>query len=436
MEKTFYIETYGCQMNFADSEIVNSLLIKNGYLPCDDYKKAILILINTCSIRDHAEQRVLNRLQEFNALKKKKRHLKVGVIGCMAERLKEELLEKQQVVDLVAGPDVYRSLPEMLRNVFEGEKSVNTLLSEEETYAEIEPVRLSNNKLSAFISIMRGCQNYCSYCVVPYTRGKERSRDWKTIVVEAEKLFENGYREITLLGQNVNSYSFEEVNFAELLHKIADISPQLRVRFATSHPKDISDELIETIAGTANICKHIHLPIQSGSDAMLKKMNRKYTREWYLGRIAGIKSLIPNCGLSTDIIAGFCSETENDHQDTMSLMREVGYDSAFMFKYSERSNTYAAQHYPDNVPEDVKLRRLNEIIALQQDLSHESNMHDIGKDFEILVEGRSKRSDKQYYGRTSGNKVVIFNRNNENVGDYIYVKITDCTVATLFGTKN
>ncbi|GHV37396.1 hypothetical protein FACS1894178_9180 [Bacteroidia bacterium] len=329
MEKNFYIETYGCQMNFADSEIVNSLLIENGYFPCDDYKKAVLILINTCSIRDHAEQRVLNRLQELNALKKKNPDLKVGIIGCMAERLKEELLEKQQVVDLVAGPDVYRSLPEMLRNVFEGEKSVNTLLSEEETYAEIEPVRLSGNRLSAFISIMRGCQNYCSYCVVPYTRGKERSRDWKTIVAEAKKLFENGYREVTLLGQNVNSYTFEGVNFAELLRETAKISPKLRVRFATSHPKDISDD----------------------------------------------------------------------------------------------------------VPESIKLRRLNEIIALQQDLSHESNKHDIEKKFEILVEGISKRSGKQYFGRTSNNKVVIFNHNNENIGDYIYVKITNCTAATLFGNK-
>jgi tRNA-2-methylthio-N6-dimethylallyladenosine synthase len=433
MEKRFFLETYGCQMNFADSEVVSSILLDAGFVPHNDYKSSDLILINTCSIRDHAEQRVLNRLQEFNSLKKKNHEVKIGIIGCMAERLKEELLERQQSVDLVAGPDAYRELPAMLSKVYDGEKSVNTLLSEEETYGEIEPIRLSGNNLSAFISIMRGCQNFCAYCVVPYTRGKERSRDYHTIVAEASKLLGKGYKEVTLLGQNVNSYHFEDVNFAQLLAKTAEISPSLRVRFATSHPKDISDEVIDTIAKYPNICKNIHLPVQSGSNTTLLKMKRKYTVEWYLDRINKIKATIPDCGLSTDIIAGFCGETEKDHQDSLDLMKKVGYDSAFMFKYSERPDTFAAKNYPDDVSEETKLQRLNEIISLQQELSHESNLKDVGKTMEILVEGASKRSEKQYFGRTSSNKVVIFDRTTENIGDYINLKITHCSNITLFG---
>ena len=433
MNRTFFIETYGCQMNFSDSEIVHSVLASAGYTPIDNYKEADIILMNTCSIRDHAEQRVLNRLQEFSFLKKKKTHLKIGILGCMAERLKEELMQLQQSVDLVVGPDAYRDLPNLLNTVKSGEKAVNVLLSEEETYAEIEPVRVGDNQISAFIAIMRGCENFCAYCVVPYTRGKERSRDYETIVNEAKKLFEDGYREVTLLGQNVNSYHYSNVNFAQLLARVAEVNPLLRVRFATSHPKDLSDELLQTMSRYPNICKAIHLPIQSGSDPVLKKMKRKYDTAWYLDRISAIRRYLPDCSISTDIIAGFCSETEDDHQNTLKLMETVGYASAFMFKYSERPNTFAAEHYPDDVPDGIKSRRLTEIIDKQQELSLKSNQADIGKTFEVLVEGVSKKSDQRYFGRNSQNKVVVFNRTNEKIGDYVQVHITDCSAITLKG---
>jgi tRNA-2-methylthio-N6-dimethylallyladenosine synthase len=434
MNKTFFIETYGCQMNFADSEIVHSVLISAGYTSIENYKEADLILMNTCSIRDHAEQRVLNRLQEFSFLKRKKPQLKIGILGCMAERLKEELMQLQQSVDLVVGPDAYRDLPSLLNTVESGEKAVNVLLSEEETYAEIEPVRVGDNQISAFIAIMRGCENFCAYCVVPYTRGKERSRDYETIVEESKKLFKQGYREVTLLGQNVNSYQYNEVNFAQLLAKVADVNPLLRVRFATSHPKDLSDELLQTMSQYPNICKAIHLPIQSGSDDVLKKMKRKYDTAWYLDRISAIRCYLPDCSISTDIISGFCGETEDDHKNTLNVMEKVGYSSAFMFKYSERPNTFAAENYPDDVPDDVKSRRLTEIIDKQQELSLKSNQADVGKTFEVLVEGVSKKSDKRYFGRNSQNKVVVFNHGNEKIGDYVHVKITDCSAITLKGT--
>ena len=433
MNKTFFIETYGCQMNFSDSEIVHSVLISAGYTPIEHYKEADIILMNTCSIRDHAEQRVLNRLQEFSFLKKKKPHLKIGILGCMAERLKEELMQLQQSVDLVVGPDAYRDLPNLLNTVETGEKAVNVLLSEEETYAEIEPVRVGDNQVSAFIAIMRGCENFCAYCVVPYTRGKERSRDFETIVNEAQKLFEQGYREITLLGQNVNSYLYNEVNFAQLLARVAQVNPLLRIRFATSHPKDLSDELLQTMSQYPNICKAIHLPIQSGSDAVLKKMKRKYDTAWYLDRISAIRRYLPDCSISTDLIAGFCGETEDDHQNTLNIMETVRFSSAFMFKYSERPNTFAAKNYLDDVPEDVKSRRLTEIINKQQELSLKSNQADVGQTFEVLVEGVSKKSDRRYFGRNSQNKVVVFTRTNEKIGDYVHVKITDCSAITLKG---
>jgi tRNA-2-methylthio-N6-dimethylallyladenosine synthase len=433
MNKTFFIETYGCQMNFSDSEIVHSVLISAGYTPIENYKEADIILINTCSIRDNAEQRVLNRLQEFSFLKKKKPYLKIGILGCMAERLKEELIALQQSVDLVVGPDAYRDLPSLLNAVESGEKAVNVLLSEEETYAEIEPVRVGDNQVSAFIAIMRGCENFCAYCVVPYTRGKERSRDYQTIVEEAKRLFQQGYREITLLGQNVNSYHYDDVNFAQLLARVAEINHALRVRFATSHPKDLSDELLQTMSKFPNICKAIHLPIQSGSDPVLKKMKRKYDTAWYLDRIAAIQRYLPDCSISTDIISGFCGETEDDHNNTLELMENVGYSSAFMFKYSERPNTFAAENYPDDIPDDVKSRRLTEIIDKQQKLSLKSNQADVGKTFEVLVEGVSKKSDQRYFGRNSQNKVVVFTRINEKIGDYVQVVITDCSAITLKG---
>ncbi len=437
MEKKLYIETYGCQMNVSDSEVVVSILEKEGYRLTEDIKEADLIFVNTCSIRDHAEKRVRNRLQEFKHLKSKKAGLKVGVLGCMAERMKTALLEEEQFVDMVVGPDAYRDLPNLIKETEEGRQTANTILSLEETYADISPVRLDKNGVSGFISIMRGCDNYCAYCVVPFTRGHERSRDPETIVAEARDMVEKGYREVTLLGQNVNSYHWsegeEEVNFAELMHRVAAVSPLLRVRFATSHPKDISDELIETIAQVPNICNSIHLPVQSGSTSCLKRMKRNYSREWYLNRIAKIKELIPDCGLSTDIICGFCGETEEEHQDTISLMKEVSYDYAFMFKYSERPDTLAARKYPDDVPEDVKGRRLQEVIALQQQSSLENNKKDIGKVFEVLVENVSKRSKDQMSGRTQQNKVMVFNRKNTEVGDYVMVKCTDCTAATLLG---
>ncbi len=432
--KKIFIETYGCQMNFGDSEIVVSVMQDEGYFYTENIEEADIILINTCSVRDNAEQRIWGRLSEMRRLRRKKPSLLVGVIGCMAERLKEELLESGCGVDIVAGPDTYRDLPKLCREAESGGKGINTLLSTEETYADIAPVRLDKNGVSGFISIMRGCNNFCSYCVVPYTRGRERSRDYETIVNEARTLFENGYREVTLLGQNVNSYLNGEVNFPKLLAKVADISPLLRVRFATSHPKDLSDELIATMASYRNICKAIHLPAQSGSNAQLEKMNRKYTREWYLERIAAIKKAMPECSITTDLISGFCGETLEDHAATLSLMREVGYSSAFMFKYSVRPDTFSARHFEDDVTEQEKTRRLTEVIALQNELSLEGNRRDIGKHFEVLIEGSSKRSDKQLCGRTSQNKMVVFDRvEGYGAGDYIEVEITDCSSATLFG---
>ncbi|MCM1169128.1 MAG: tRNA (N6-isopentenyl adenosine(37)-C2)-methylthiotransferase MiaB [Bacteroides sp.] len=439
MKPLLFIETYGCQMNFADSEILASIL-KDQYDTTADYAQADLILVNTCSIRDHAEQRVLNRLKEFASLKKKRPGMKVGLVGCMAERLKEELLHSDLNIDLVVGPDAYRNLPNLLEDVHAGQKGIDVLLSTEETYHDIEPVRLGSNKVSAFISIMRGCQNFCAYCVVPYTRGKERSRNGQTIVAEARKLFEQGYKEVTLLGQNVNSYRADGLDFAGLMAKVAEIDPALRVRFSTSHPKDLSDSLIDVMAAYPNICKNIHLPVQSGSSAMLARMKRKYDREWYLERVSALRAKVPDCGISTDIIAGFCGETEQDHEQTLSLMREVGYDFAFMFKYSDRPGTFAHKNYADDVPEEVKLRRLNEIIGLQQQLSHESNRRDVGKRFELLVEGRSKKNESQYFGRNSQNKVVVFDNpllpDGEfkiKVGDYVVADVSGCTAATLLG---
>ena len=433
--RKLFIETYGCQMNAGDSEIVVSIMQEEGYRYTENIDEADIVLINTCSIRDNAEQRIWGRLSAMRQLKKRKPSLIVGIIGCMAERLKEQLIEKGTGVDIVAGPDTYRTLPQLVRTAEGGNKGINVELSKEETYAEIAPVRLDRNGVSAFIAIMRGCNNYCAYCVVPYTRGIERSRDPQTIVAEARTLFENGYREVTLLGQNVNSYSYGEVGFPELMAMVAQISPLLRVRFATSHPKDISDRLLEVMAGYDNICKAIHLPAQSGSNEMLKKMNRKYTREWYLERIAAIKRYMPDCAITTDLIAGFCGETLEDHSATLSLMREVGYASAFMFKYSERPGTFSARHFEDDIADDEKTRRLNEIIALQNQLSIESNEAEVGKVRQVLVEGTSKRSDEQLCGRTSQNKMVVFDRGNHKAGDYVMVKITGCSSATLFGTE-
>ena len=433
--RKLFIETYGCQMNAGDSEIVVSIMQDHGYRYTENIDEADIILINTCSIRDNAEQRIWGRLSAMRQIKKRKPSLIVGIIGCMAERLKEQLIEKGTGVDIVAGPDSYRSLPELVRTAEDGAKGINVELSKEETYAEITPVRLDRNGVSAFIAIMRGCNNYCAYCVVPYTRGIERSRDPQTIVAEARTLFENGYREVTLLGQNVNSYCYGEVGFPELMAMVAEISPLLRVRFATSHPKDISDRLLEVMARYENICKAIHLPAQSGSNEMLKKMNRKYTREWYLERIAAIRRYMPDCAITTDLIAGFCGETLEDHQATLSLMREVGYASAFMFKYSERPGTFSARHFADDIADEEKTRRLNEIIALQNQLSVESNEAEVGLIRQVLVEGTSKRSEEQLCGRTSQNKMVVFNRGNHSAGDYVTVKITGCSSATLFGEE-
>ena len=433
--RKLFIETYGCQMNAGDSEIVVSIMQEHGYRYTEDINEADIVLINTCSIRDNAEQRIWGRLSAMRQLKKRKPSLLVGIIGCMAERLKEQLIEKGTGVDIVAGPDSYRSLPELVRTAEDGTKGINVELSKEETYAEIAPVRLDRNGVSAFIAIMRGCNNYCAYCVVPYTRGIERSRDPQTIVAEARTLFENGYREVTLLGQNVNSYCFGEVGFPELMAMVAQVSPLLRVRFATSHPKDISDRLLEVMARYENICKAIHLPAQSGSNEMLKKMNRKYTREWYLERIAAIRRYMPDCAITTDLISGFCGETLEDHEATLSLMREVGYASAFMFKYSERPGTFSARHFKDDIADDEKTRRLNEVIALQNQLSVESNEAEVGKIRQVLVEGESKRSAEQLCGRTSQNKMVVFDRGDHKAGDYVMVKITGCSSATLFGTE-
>lgn len=433
--KKVFIETYGCQMNFSDSEIVGSIMKSVDYELTKDINDANVIFLNTCSIRDNAEQKINRRLRELRSYKKKNPDLKIGLLGCMAERLKEQIFN-EEAVDLIVGPDAYRDLPNLLNVTESGQKAANVILSEEETYAEIEPVRLDNNGISAFISIMRGCENFCTYCVVPYTRGKERSRDPKTIIDEALDLFEKGYREITLLGQNVNSYHWNEdkdMNFSKLIEQVALINPLLRVRFATSHPKDISDELLHTIAKYENICKAIHLPVQSGSSAVLKKMNRKYTREWYMNRIEAIKTIIPDCAISTDIIAGFCDETEENHKETLSLMQWVGFDYAFMFKYSERPDTVAAKRFVDNVEETIKSRRLDEIIELQKELSALSNKRDVGKTFKVLIEGVSKRSSQKLFGRNSQNKVVVLPKHDFKIGDYVEVKITSCTSATLIG---
>lgn len=436
-KKKVYIETYGCQMNFSDSEIVGSILREHNYEPTSDMKVADLILMNTCSIRDNAEQRVRNRLNELHSLKKKKSTLRIGLLGCMAERLKEKLLEEERHIDLIVGPDGYRSLPQLLEQVDTGQKAINTLLSADETYADINPVRLSSNGVTAFISIMRGCENFCAYCVVPYTRGKERSRNPESIIDEARNLFEQGYREVTLLGQNVNSYQWEQeglpIEFPALLEDVARIDPELRVRFATSHPKDLSDDLLEVMAAYPNICRSIHLPVQSGSSRILKLMNRNYTREWYMERVEAIRKYLPGCSITTDIITGFCGETDEDHRETLSLMEWVGYDYAYMFKYSERPNTIAAKKLDDDVPEETKSSRLEEIISLQQRLSLRSNKHDTGKTFEVLVEGVSKRSEEKIYGRNSQNKVIVFKREGYVPGNFVNVKVTSCTAATLIG---
>ena len=418
-----YIETYGCQMNVNDSEVILSILQKEGYVLTEDIDQANIILANTCSIRDNAEQRIWGRIDQFRLQKKKRQNVIIGIVGCMAERLKDKLLDGHQV-DIVAGPDSYRSLPQLIRDVTPDSPQINVLLSHEETYADISPVRMDKNGISAFISIMRGCNNVCSYCVVPYTRGAERSRDPKTILREAQELYSNGYKEITLLGQNVDSYLWKaeegeeaSVNFAQLLEMVAKISPELRVRFSTSHPKDISDEVIYTMAAYPNICKHIHLPVQSGSSIMLEKMRRKYDREWYLERVAKIRSVIPDCGITTDVIAGFCGETLEDHADTLSLMEEVVFDSAFMFAYSERPGTLASRKYPDDIPYEEKTRRLNEIIALQGRMSLKSNERDMGKEFEVLVEGPSKKNPDELCGRASNNKMCVFPSHGEKPGD-------------------
>lgn len=431
-KRKVYIETYGCQMNVADSEVVASIMQMDGYEITEDIKEAGTILVNTCSIRDNAEQKVLSRLQYFQSLKKKKKDLIVGVLGCMAERVKEELIREHHA-DLVAGPDSYLDLPNLVGAVENGEKAVNVNLSTSETYKDVIPLKLSGVKISGFISIMRGCNNYCTYCIVPYTRGRERSREPESILNELRDLREQGYREVTLLGQNVNSYLYKEINFPHLLAMVAKEAPQMRIRFTTSHPKDMSDATLETIDRYPNICNHVHLPAQSGSSSVLKAMNRKYTREWYLDRIAAIKRIIPDCAISTDLFCGFHSETEEDHRQTLSLMREVGFDAAFMFKYSERPGTYAAKHLKDDVSEEVKIKRLEEIIALQLELSLMRNKESIGKEYEVLVEGFSKRSREQLFGRTPQNKVVIFNKENHRIGDFVKVRITEASAATLFG---
>ena len=423
-----YIETYGCQMNVNDSEVILSILQDAGYALTEDIEKADVILANTCSIRDNAEQRIWGRIDQFKLQKRKRKGVVIGIVGCMAERLKDKLLE---AVDIVAGPDSYRSMPELLKAVTPQNPQMNVLLSHEETYADISPVRLDRNGISAFISIMRGCNNVCSYCIVPYTRGRERSRDANTIVREALELWENGYKEVTLLGQNVDSYLWEDVNFAKLLEMVAAVNPELRVRFSTSHPKDISDEVIYTMARHENICRHIHLPVQSGSSTMLEKMRRKYNREWYLERVDKIRSVMPDCGITTDVIAGFCGESEQDHQDTLTLMEKVVFDSAFMFAYSERPGTLASKIYPDDIPYDVKTERLNEIIALQGRMSLKSNEKEIGKVMKVLVEGPSKKNPEELCGRAGSNKMCVFPSRGEKPGDYCQVRVVSVTSATL-----
>lgn len=441
--KKLFIETYGCQMNVADSEVIASVMKMAGYETCQDIGDADAVLLNTCSVRDNAEQKILNRLETLNSMRRRDRRFIIGVVGCMAERVREELIEKHHA-DLVAGPDAYLALPELFASAEMGEKAINVELSTTETYRDVIPERVCGSRISGFVSIMRGCNNFCHYCIVPYTRGRERSRDVESILNEVRDLCERGYKEVTLLGQNVNSYRFVDknaedgtviVDFPELLRRVANTFPSMRVRFTTSHPKDMSDETLHVIAECPNVCRHIHLPVQSGSDRILGLMNRKYTREWYLDRVKAIRRIIPDCGLTTDIFVGYHSETEEDHQMSLSLMRECGYDSAFMFKYSERPGTYASRHLPDDVPEETKIRRLNEMIALQNELSAESYRKDIGKVFEIMVEGVSKRSKEQLFGRTQQNKVVVFDRGNHRIGDFVKVRVTDASSATLKGVE-
>jgi len=441
--KKFYIESYGCQMNFNDSEIVASILNQEGFGATRNYEEADLVLLNTCSIREKAEQTVRKRLQEFRKVKQSNPGMLVGVLGCMAERLKSKLLEEEKLVDLVVGPDAYRTLPALVEEAETGQKAVNVLLSREETYANINPVRLDSNGVTAFVSIMRGCNNMCTFCVVPFTRGRERSRDPYSIVQEAAALFNNGYREVTLLGQNVDSYYWvgpsaadgreETITFAGLLERVAQISPLLRVRFSTSHPKDITDEVLYTMARYDNICNYIHLPVQSGSTRILQLMNRTYTREWYMKKVDRIREILPDCGLSTDIITGFCTETEEDHQDTLSMMEYARYDLAYMFFYSERPGTLAARRYQDDVPEAVKKQRLAEVVELHRRHALESMQKDVGKTFRVLIEGTSRRSEADLFGRNDQNKVIVFPREHYQKGQYVYVKVEDCTAATLIG---
>ena len=444
--KKLYIETYGCQMNVADSEVVASVMQMAGYESCDNLDEADAVFLNTCSVRDNAEQKIYHRLEALNAERKRRLSsgvqspaLIIGVLGCMAERVKDDLLQNHHA-DLVAGPDAYLSLPDLVAQAETGHKAINIELSTTETYKDVVPQRLHGAKIGGFVSIMRGCNNFCHYCIVPYTRGRERSRDVESILREVRDLRDRGFKEITLLGQNVNSYCWKgtedtEISFPALLRLVAHEAPEVRIRFTTSHPKDMSDDTLRVIAEEPNVCKHIHLPVQSGSDRILKLMNRKYTREWYLERVAAIRRIIPDCGLSTDIFVGYHSETEEDHQLSLSLMREVGYDSAFMFKYSERPGTYASKHLPDDVPEEEKIRRLNEMIALQTELSAKANKLDEGKEFDVLVEGFSKRSREQLCGRTEQNKMVVFDKGQHHIGETVRVKITGSTSATLFGEE-
>ena len=449
--KKFYIESYGCQMNFADSEVVASILANAGFDSTTEFLDADLILINTCSIRDNAEQRVRNRLQNLKVVKKTKKGALIGVLGCMAERLKEKFLDEEKLVDLVVGPDAYRTLPDLITEAETGQKAVNVLLSREETYAEISPVRLNSNGITAFISIMRGCDNMCAFCVVPFTRGRERSRDYKSIVQEAKDLYASGYREVTLLGQNVDSYRFSDdktlvgkklidakydegvINFARLLELVAQVAPDLRVRFSTSHPKDMTDDVLYTMAKYPNICKYVHLPVQSGNSRILEMMNRTYDRAWYIERIDAIRRILPEAEISTDIITGFCTETEEEHQDTISMMDYAKYSMAYMFIYSERPGTLAAKKYKDDIPEEVKQRRLQEIVALHRKHSLESNQRDVGKTFEVLVEGVSQKNENQLYGRNTQNKVIVFPKQDAKLATYRMVKVVNCTSGTLIG---
>ena len=441
MGKRFYIESYGCQMNFSDSEIIASILNTSGFGSTRDVDEANLILLNTCSIREKAEQTIRKRLTEFKKIKKRNPSLLIGVLGCMAERLKSKLLEEEKLVDMVVGPDAYRTLPQLIEEAETGTKAVNVLLSREETYADISPIRINSNGISAFVSIMRGCNNMCAFCVVPFTRGRERSRDNESIINECKDLFDRGFKEVTLLGQNVDSYYWVDpvtnhaVDFAMLLEQVALIDPTLRVRFSTSHPKDITEKVLQTMKAYNNICKYIHLPLQSGSTRILQLMNRTYTREWYLAKVKRIKEIMPECAISSDIIAGFCTEDDQDHLDTLDVMRNTRYEYSYMFIYSERPGTLAAKRYKDDVPEEVKKKRLEEIVSLQNQLSLESNKLDIGKKFEVLIEGNSKKSETQWMGRNSQNKVIVFDKKDKALqpGDYVWIEVKDCTQGTLFG---